>query len=215
MANSDKALLSKYLTKILNSKVYDIVKETPLDEAVSLSRKFGAKFLLKREDLQSVHSFKIRGAYNKMSQLPAEALAKGVLAASAGNHAQGVALSAKELGCKATIVMPVTTPDIKVNAVKGHGAQVVLVGDSYSDAAEEAARLVKERKLTFIPPYDDEDVIAGQGTVAMEILRQHSGRLDAVYVPLGGGGFAAGVAVYIKAVRPEVKVYGVSVSLTR
>ncbi|MBR3924495.1 MAG: threonine ammonia-lyase, biosynthetic, partial [Kiritimatiellae bacterium] len=209
MANSDKALLSKYLTKILNSKVYDIVKETPLDEAVSLSRKFGAKFLLKREDLQSVHSFKIRGAYNKMSQLPAEALAKGVLAASAGNHAQGVALSAKELGCKATIVMPVTTPDIKVNAVKGHGAQVVLVGDSYSDAAEEAARLVKERKLTFIPPYDDEDVIAGQGTVAMEILRQHSGRLDAVYVPIGGGGFAAGVAVYIKAVRPDVKVIGV------
>ena len=209
MANSDKALLSKYLTKILNSKVYDIVKETPLDEAVSLSRKFGAKFLLKREDLQSVHSFKIRGAYNKMSQLPAEALAKGVLAASAGNHAQGVALSAKRLGCKATIVMPVTTPDIKVNAVKGLGAQVVLAGDSYSDAAEEAARLVKERKLTFIPPYDDEDVIAGQGTVAMEILRQHSGKLDAVYVPLGGGGFAAGVAVYIKAVRPEVKVYGV------
>ena len=209
MANSDKALLSKYLTKILNSKVYDIVKETPLDEAVSLSRKFGAKFLLKREDLQSVHSFKIRGAYNKMSQLPAEALAKGVLAASAGNHAQGVALSAKRLGCKAPSVMPVTTPDIKVNAVKGHGAQVVLAGDSYSDAAEEAARLVKERKLTFIPPYDDEDVIAGQGTVAMEILRQHSGRLDAVYVPLGGGGFAAGVAVYIKAVRPEVKVYGV------
>ena len=209
MADSDKALLSKYLTKILNSKVYDIVKETPLDEAVSLSRKFGAKFLLKREDLQSVHSFKIRGAYNKMSQLSAESLAKGVLAASAGNHAQGVALSAKTLGCKATIVMPVTTPDIKVNAVKGHGAQVVLAGDSYSDAAEEAARLVKERKLTFIPPYDDEDVIAGQGTVAMEILRQHSGRLDPVYVPLGGGGFAAGVAVYIKAVRPEVKVYGV------
>ena len=208
MADSDKALLSKYLTKILNSKVYDIVKETPLDEAVSLSRKFGAKFLLKREDLQSVHSFKIRGAYNKMSQLSAESLAKGVLAASAGNHAQGVALSAKTLGCKATIVMPVTTPDIKVNAVKGHGAQVVLAGDSYSDAAEEAARLVKERKLTFIPPYDDEDVIAGQGTVAMEILRQHSGRLDAVYVPIGGG-FAAGVAVYIKAVRPDVKVIGV------
>jgi threonine dehydratase len=209
MADTDKSLLSKYLTKILNSKVYDIVKETPLDEAVSLSRKFGAKFLLKREDLQSVHSFKIRGAYNKMSQLPAEALAKGVLAASAGNHAQGVALSAKRLGCKATIVMPVTTPDIKVNAVKGHGAQVVLAGDSYSDAAEEAARLVKERKLTFIPPYDDEEVIAGQGTVAMEILRQHSGRLDAVYVPIGGGGFAAGVAVYIKAVRPDVKVIGV------
>jgi threonine dehydratase len=209
MAEKDKALLSKYLKKILNSKVYGIVKETPLEEATALSKRFGVKFLLKREDLQSVHSLKIRGAYNKMSQLPSEALEKGVLAASAGNHAQGVALSAKTLGCKATIVMPVTTPDIKVNAVKGHGAHVVLAGDSYSDAAEEAQRLVKERKLTFIPPYDDEDVIAGQGTVAMEILRQHSGRLDAVYVPIGGGGFAAGVAAYVKAVRPDVKVIGV------
>ena len=209
MAKNDKALLSEYLTKILNSKVYDVVIETPLDEALALSKRMGARFLLKREDLQFVHSFKIRGAYNKMSRLPAHALSKGVLAASAGNHAQGVALSAKKLGCKATIVMPVTTPEIKVSAVKSHGAQVVLAGDSYSDAAEEAARLVKERKLTFIPPYDDEDVIAGQGTVAMEILRQHSGRLDAVYVPIGGGGFAAGVAVYIKAVRPDVKVVGV------
>ena len=209
MAKNDKALLSEYLTKILNSKVYDVVIETPLDEASALSKRLGARFLLKREDLQSVHSFKIRGAYNKMSRLPADALSKGVLAASAGNHAQGVALSARKLGCKATIVMPVTTPEIKVNAVKSHGAQVVLAGDSYSDAAEEAARLVKERKLTFIPPYDDEDVIAGQGTVAMEILRQHSGRLDAVYVPIGGGGFAAGVAVYVKAVRPDVKVIGV------
>ena len=209
MANNDKTLLSEYLTKILNSKVYDVVIETPLDEASALSKRLGARFLLKREDLQSVHSFKIRGAYNKMSRLPADALSKGVLAASAGNHAQGVALSAKKLGCKATIVMPVTTPEIKVSAVKSHGAQVVLAGDSYSDAAEEAARLVKERKLTIIPPYDDEDVIAGQGTVAMEILRQHSGRLDAVYVPIGGGGFAAGVAVYVKAVRPDVKVIGV------
>ena len=209
MAMNDKAMLSKYLAKILNSKVYDVVSETPLEEAASLSKRYGAKFLLKREDLQSVHSFKIRGAYNKMSQLSSEALAKGVLAASAGNHAQGVALSTRKLGCKATIVMPVTTPDIKVNAVKSHGAHVVLAGDSYSDAAEEAARLVKERNFTFIPPYDDEDVIAGQGTVAMEILRQHSGKLDAVYVPIGGGGFAAGVAVYIKAVRPEVRVIGV------
>ena len=209
MSKNDKVLLSEYLTRILNSKVYDVVIETPLDEASALSKRLGARFLLKREDLQSVHSFKIRGAYNKMSRLPADALSKGVLAASAGNHAQGVALSARKLGCKATIVMPVTTPEIKVNAVKSHGAQVVLAGDSYSDAAEEAARLVKERKLTFIPPYDDEDVIAGQGTVAMEILRQHSGRLDAVYVPIGGGGFAAGVAVYVKAVRPDVKVIGV------
>ena len=209
MAKNDKTLLATYLKKILNSKVYDVADETPLQEATSLSRRLGAKFLLKREDLQSVHSFKLRGAYNKMAQLPAAALEKGVLAASAGNHAQGVALSAKRLGCKATIVMPVTTPEIKVNAVKSHGAQVVLSGDSYSDAAETAARLVKERKLTFIPPYDDPDVIAGQGTVAMEILRQHSGRLDAVFVPVGGGGFAAGVAVYVKAVRPDVKVYGV------
>lgn len=205
----DKTLQVEYLKKILNSRVYDVASETPLDEAVGLSRKLGARFLLKREDLQCVHSFKLRGAYNKMSQLPREALAKGVLAASAGNHAQGVALSARKLGCKATIVMPVTTPEIKVNAVKGLGAQVVLAGDSYSDAAEAAARLVKERKLTFIPPYDDEDVIAGQGTVAMEIIRQNPGALDAVFVPIGGGGFAAGVAVYIKAVRPSVKVFGV------
>ena len=209
MKKNDNALLAEYLKKILNSKVYELAEQTDLQEATSLSRRFGSKFLLKREDLQSVHSFKLRGAYNKMAQLPAAALEKGVLAASAGNHAQGVALSAKRLGCKATIVMPVTTPEIKVNAVKSHGAQVVLSGDSYSDAAETAARLVKERKLTFIPPYDDPDVIAGQGTVAMEILRQHSGRLDAIFVPVGGGGFAAGVAVYVKAVRPDVKVYGV------
>ena len=209
MAKNDRAILAKYLQKILNAKVYDVAVETPLEEASVLSRRFGAHFLLKREDLQSVHSFKLRGAYNKMAQLPRETLAKGVLAASAGNHAQGVALSARRLGCKATIVMPVTTPEIKVNAVKSHGAQVVLAGDSYSDAAEAAARLVKERHLTFIPPYDDEDVIAGQGTVAMEILRQHTGRLDAVFVPIGGGGFAAGVAVYVKAVRPDVKVIGV------
>ena len=209
MAKNDRAILAKYLQKILNAKVYDVAVETPLEEASVLSRRFGAHFLLKREDLQSVHSFKLRGAYNKMAQLPRETLAKGVLAASAGNHAQGVALSARRLGCKATIVMPVTTPEIKVNAVKSHGAPVVLAGDSYSDAAEAAARLVKERHLTFIPPYDDEDVIAGQGTVAMEILRQHTGRLDAVFVPIGGGGFAAGVAVYVKAVRPDVKVIGV------
>ena len=193
-ALSDRAIRERYLQKILNSNVYDVAKESPLEEMVAMSRKTGHRFFLKREDLQCVHSFKLRGAYCKMSHLPRAALEKGVLAASAGNHAQGVALSAKRLGCKATIVMPVTTPEIKVNAVKSHGAQVVLSGDSYSDAAVTAARLVEERKLTFIPPYDDEDVIAGQGTVAMEILRQHSGRLDAVFVPVGGGGFAAGVA---------------------
>jgi len=198
-----------YLTKILNATVYDVAIETPLDEAASLSAKLGSRFLLKREDLQPVHSYKIRGAYNKMSQLPREALAKGVLAASAGNHAQGVALSAKKLGVKATIVMPVTTPEIKINAVKAYGAEIVLHGDGYSDCAEEAARLVKERQITFIPPYDDPDVIAGQGTVAKEILEQAGRDLTAVYVPIGGGGLAAGVSVYVKSVRPWVKVYGV------
>ena len=206
---TDKALKGEYLRRILNSRVYDVAKESPLEEMGALSRRCRCHFLLKREDLQSVHSFKLRGAYNKMASLPKSVLDKGVLAASAGNHAQGVALAAKRLGCKATIVMPVTTPEIKIAAVKSHGASIVLVGDSYSDAAAEAVRLEKEKGWTFIPPYDDPDVISGQGTVAMEILRQHSGPLDAVFVPVGGGGFAAGVAVYIKAVRPDVKVYGV------
>jgi threonine dehydratase len=197
-----------YLRKILNATVYDVAIESPLEEAVALSKKYGCRFLLKREDLQSVHSFKLRGAYNKMSQLPRSAMEKGVLAASAGNHAQGVALSAKKLGIKATIVMPVTTPEIKVNSVKSYGANIVLHGDGYSDAAEEAARLVKEKKLTFIPPYDDPDVIAGQGTVAKEILEQCSS-VDTIFVPIGGGGLAAGVAVYIKNVKPSVKVIGV------
>ena len=191
---NDKSLQEQYLRRILNSKVYDVAIESPLEEAAALSRKLGNHFLLKREDLQSVHSFKIRGAYNKMSQLPRAALEKGVLAASAGNHAQGVALSAKVLGCKATIVMPVTTPEIKIASVKGYGASIVLAGDSYSDAAAAAARLVAEKDYTFIPPYDDPEVIAGQGTVAMEILRQRPGALDAVFVPVGGG-FAAGVVL--------------------
>lgn len=198
-----------YLSKILNATVYDVAEETPLEEAAALSRRYGCRFLLKREDLQSVHSFKLRGAYNKMSQLPEAARARGVLAASAGNHAQGVALSAKRLGVKATIVMPVTTPEIKVNSVKSFGAEIVLYGDGYSDAAEEAARLVRARALTYIPPYDDPDVIAGQGTVGKEILEQAGRDLTSVYVPIGGGGLAAGVAVYIKSVRPSVKVYGV------
>jgi threonine dehydratase len=198
-----------YLSKILNATVYDVAVETPLEEAAALSAKYGCRFLLKREDLQSVHSFKLRGAYNKMSQLPREALEKGVLAASAGNHAQGVALAAKKLGVKATIVMPVTTPEIKINAVKSYGAGVVLYGDGYSDAAEEAARIVAEKKLTFIHPYDDPEVIAGQGTVGKEILEQAGRDLTAVFVPVGGGGLAAGVAVYVKKVRPGVKVYGV------
>ena len=208
-ALSDRAIKERYLTKILNSNVYDVAKESALEEMVAMSRKTGHRIFLKREDLQCVHSFKLRGAYCKMSHLPRAALEKGVLAASAGNHAQGVALAASRLGCKATIVMPVTTPEIKIASVKALGASIVLFGDSYSDAATEAARLVAEKGFTYIPPYDDEDVIAGQGTVAMEILRQRSGRIDAIFVPIGGGGFAAGVAVYVKAVRPEVKVFGV------
>ncbi len=206
---NDKTLQEQYLRSILNSKVYDVAIGSPLEEASALSKKLGNHFLLKREDLQKVHSFKIRGAYNNMSQLPRAALEKGVLAASAGNHAQGVALSARALGCQATIVMPVTTPEIKIASVKSYGASIVLAGDSYSDAAASAARLVKEKGMTFIPPYDDPEVIAGQGTVAMEILRQRPDKLDAIFVPVGGGGFAAGVAVYVKAVRPSVKVYGV------
>ena len=198
-----------YLRRILNSKVYDVAVESPLDEATALSKKLGNRFLLKREDLQPVHSFKLRGAYNKMSQLSREELDRGVICASAGNHAQGVALSAKRLGCKATIVMPVTTPEIKTSSVKSYGASIVLHGDSYSDTYEELERQIAEHGYTYVAPYDDPDVIAGQGTVAMEILRQNPGPLDAVFVPVGGGGFAAGVAVYIKAVRPEVKVFGV------
>lgn len=198
-----------YLTKILNASVYDVARETPLEEAAALSRKFGCRFLLKREDLQSVHSYKIRGAYNKMSQLPRKDLEKGVICASAGNHAQGVALSARRLGCRATIVMPVTTPEIKTSAVRALGAEIVLHGDSYSDTYSELHRQIDEHGYVYIPPFDDPDVIAGQGTVGKEILEQAGRDLDAVFVPIGGGGLAAGVSVYIKSVRPGVKVYGV------
>ena len=198
-----------YLTKTLNATVYDVAVKTPLDEAAALSKKFGCRFLLKREDLQPVHSYKIRGAYNKMSQLPKSELDKGVICASAGNHAQGVALSAKKLGVKATIVMPVTTPEIKTSAVKAYGASIVLHGDSYSDTYEELHRQIEEHGYTYIAPFDDPDVIAGQGTVGKEILEQAGRDLTAVFVPIGGGGLAAGVSTYVKAVRPWVKVYGV------
>ena len=198
-----------YLTKILNATVYDVAVKTPLDEAAALSKKFGCRFLLKREDLQPVHSYKIRGAYNKMSQLSRKELEKGVICASAGNHAQGVALSAKKLGVKATIVMPVTTPEIKTSAVKAYGASIVLHGDSYSDTYEELHRQIEEHGYTYIAPFDDPDVIAGQGTVGKEILEQAGRDLTAVFVPIGGGGLAAGVSTYVKAVRPWVKVYGV------
>lgn len=198
-----------YLQKILTARVYDVAIETPLDEATALSKKLGVKFLLKREDLQPVHSYKIRGAYNKMSALSRAELDKGVICASAGNHAQGVALSAKKLGVKATIVMPVTTPEIKTSAVKAYGAEIVLHGESYSDTYEELHRQINEHGYTYIAPFDDPDVIAGQGTVGKEILEQAGAKLDAVYVPIGGGGLASGVAVYLKSVKPSIKVYGV------
>lgn len=201
--------MQKMLRLVLTSRVYEAAVETPLDEAPVLSADFGNRVLLKREDLQPVFSFKIRGAYNKIAHLGEEERARGVIAASAGNHAQGVAFAARRLGIAATIVMPVTTPAIKIDAVKGYGAEVVLCGDSYSEAAEHCERLVDESGMTFIHPFDDELVIAGQGTVADELLRQSAGRIDAVFVPVGGGGLIAGIGAYLKALRPEIKVIGV------
>jgi threonine dehydratase len=198
-----------YLKRILTARVYDVAIESPLDAAPVLSRRIGNQVWLKREDQQPVFSFKLRGAYNKMVQLGAEQRARGVICASAGNHAQGVALSARRLGCTAVVVMPVTTPKLKIDAVKALGGEVVLHGESYSDAYAHAAALQQERGLAFVHPFDDPDVIAGQGTVAMEILRQHQGPLDAVFVAIGGGGLISGVAAYIKAVRPEIRVIGV------
>src|SRR5436189_1752203 len=201
-----------YLKKILNAKVYDVAIETPLDLAPTLSRRLGNRVWLKREDQQSVFSFKLRGAYNKMAHLSAAERAKGVIAASAGNHAQGVALAAQKLGCKATIVMPITTPHIKIAAVEKRGARVVLHGDSYSDAYAKACELQARTGATFVHPYDDPDVIAGQGTIGMEILRQCQGPLDAIFVAIGGGGLIGGVAAYVKRVRPEGKLIGVQPS---
>lgn len=198
-----------YLKKIQNSRVYDVAKVTPLDLQINLSKRIKNNVLLKREDMQPVFSFKIRGAYNKMANLPPEALAKGVIAASAGNHAQGVALSAQKLKCRAVIVMPTTTPQIKIDAVKSRGAEVVLFGDSYSDAYAHSLELEKKEGLTFVHPYDDPDVIAGQGTIAMEILNAHPEPIHAIFCCVGGGGLLAGIAAYIKAVRPEIKVIGV------
>ena len=198
-----------YLQKILTARVYDVAIESPLERAPNLSARIGNTVLLKREDMQPVFSFKLRGAYNKMSALTPAQRKRGVIAASAGNHAQGVALSAQKLGCKAVIVMPVTTPQIKVDAVAARGAEVVLVGDSYSDAYVHARKLEKARKLVFVHPYDDPDVIAGQGTIGMEILRQHPQPIDAIFVAVGGGGLISGIASYVKRVRPEVRVIGV------
>lgn len=198
-----------YIKRILNARIYDLAVETPLDEARLLSKRTGNKVLLKREDLQPVFSFKIRGAYNKLLQLTPEQRAKGVIAASAGNHAQGLAMGAHHLGIKAIIVMPRTTPPIKVEAVKARGAKVVLHGDSYDEASAHAKELIEKKGLTYIHPFDDPDVIAGQGTVAMEILRQYPGHIDAIFVAVGGGGLCAGVAAYVKYVRPDVKVFAV------
>lgn len=198
-----------YLQKILTAKVYDVAIESPLEPARNLSKRLGNHVLLKREDSQPVFSFKLRGAYNKMAHLTPEALERGVICASAGNHAQGVALAGRRLGCKAVIVMPVTTPKVKVDAVAALGGEVVLHGESYSDAYLHALELEKERGLSFVHPFDDPDVIAGQGTIAMEMLRQHQGPIDAVFCAIGGGGLISGVASYIKAVRPEIKVIGV------
>ena len=202
-------MLHEYVKKILCARVYDVAIETPIDEARQLSKRFDNRILLKREDLQPVFSFKLRGAYNKVAQLTPEQLARGVICASAGNHAQGLALAAAKLGIKATIVMPKTTPQIKVDAVRSRGAKVVLHGDTYDEASAHAQQLVVEKQLTYVHPFDDPDVIAGQGTVGMEILRQHPGQLDAIFVPVGGGGLCAGVAAFVKYVRPDIKVFAV------
>ena len=212
-------LLEDYVKKTLTSRVYDVAVETPLQRAPRLTERLGNQVLLKREDLQPVFSFKIRGAYNKLAQLSAEELARGVVTASAGNHAQGLALAARELGIEATIVMPRTTPELKVQGVRARGGKVVLHGDAFPEALAHAWARVQAEGLTFIPPYDDPEVIAGQGTVAMEILRQHPGRLDAIFVPVGGGGLACGVSTFAKLHNPHIKVIGVepagAPSLTR
>lgn len=204
-----ESITRDYLKRILTARVYDVAIESPLDPAPQLSGRLRHHIYLKREDQQPVFSFKLRGAYNKMVGLTAEQRQRGVIAASAGNHAQGVALAAKRLGMRAKVVMPVTTPELKSEAVRAWGAEVVFVGNSYSDAYEHARTLEAESGAIFVHPFDDPEVIAGQGTVGMEILRQHQGPLDAVFVPVGGGGLLAGVAAYIKAVRPEVRVIGV------
>ncbi|MCX7176389.1 MAG: threonine ammonia-lyase, biosynthetic [Proteobacteria bacterium] len=201
-----------YLEKILNARVYDVAIETPLEIAPNLSARIGNRIWLKREDMQPVFSFKLRGAYNKMAHLTVAQRKRGVITASAGNHAQGVALAAQTLGCRAVIVIPVTTPLIKVNAVRNRGGEVVLAGDSYDEAYAHALQLEKKHGLTFVHPYDDPDVIAGQGTIGMEILRQHADPIDAVFCCVGGGGLISGVAAYIKRLRPQTKIIGVEAS---
>jgi len=202
-------LNKNYLERILKARVYDVAAESPLELAPGLSKRLGNRLYLKREDLQPVFSFKLRGAYNKMAGLPRKRLKRGVIAASAGNHAQGVALAAQRLRCRAVIVMPVTTPRIKVDAVAARGAEVVLHGDSYAEAYGRALQLKRRRGLAFVHPYDDPEVIAGQGTIGVEILRQHPGAIDAVFVPVGGGGLISGIAAYVKAINPRIRIVGV------
>ena len=202
-------MLCDYLVQILTARVYDVAQETPLESAPNLSARLNNKLLLKREDMQSVFSFKLRGAYNKMAHLSPDLLKKGVIAASAGNNAQGVALGASKLGTKAIIVMPVTTPQVKVNAVKARGGEVILYGDTFDEACAYARQLETEKGLTFIHPFDDPYVIAGQGTIGMEILRQYQQPIHAIFVAIGGGGLISGIAAYIKRLRPEIKIIGV------
>lgn len=202
-------MLCDYLQLILTARVYDVAQETRLEVAPNLSARLNNKLLLKREDMQSVFSFKLRGAYNKMAKLPPDLLAQGVIAASAGNHAQGVALGAQQLGTRAIIVMPVTTPQVKIDAVKARGGEVVLHGDTYDDAYAYARQLEAEKGLTFIHPFDDPDVIAGQGSIGMEILRQYQQPIHAIFVAIGGGGLISGIGAYVKRVRPEIKIIGV------
>jgi threonine dehydratase len=198
-----------YIERILRARVYDVAIESPLEDAPRLSRRLGNRVLFKREDLQPVFSFKLRGAYNKISHLSDTVAQRGVICASAGNHAQGVALAARRRGIPAIIVMPQTTPEIKVQAVRDLGGEVVLHGDDFDHAYEQAVSLARERGLTFIHPFDDPDVIAGQGTIGMEILRQHSGTIDAIFIPIGGGGLVAGIAAYVKSLYPNVRIVGV------
>ncbi|MCV2503731.1 MAG: threonine ammonia-lyase, biosynthetic, partial [Neisseriaceae bacterium] len=200
---------SDYIEKILTSSVYDVAEKTPLVYAKNLSERLNNNIYMKREDLQPVFSFKLRGAYNKIAQLSEEEANHGVITASAGNHAQGVALAAQKLGYRAVIVMPITTPQIKIDAVKHFGADVVLHGNSFSDAYQHAMQLIEQNNMTYIPPFDDEYVIAGQGTIAMEIISQYPKKIDAIFVPIGGGGLAAGIATFIKNIRPDIKVIGV------
>ena len=202
-------MTDEYIDKIINASVYDVAEETPLDLAPMLSERLGCRVLMKREDLQPVFSFKLRGAYNKIAQLSKQERDKGVIAASAGNHAQGVALSARKLGINATIVMPRTTPDIKVASVHRYGAEVVLHGDTYDEAYAHALELIAKKGMTFVHPFDDPAVIAGQGTVGMEILHQCSEEIEAIFIPVGGGGLISGIAAYVKHLKPSIKIIGV------